>query len=145
MSLKGAVCKSCNNTWMSVVENRVKEFLGPMIVRHEKTNLSLEQQQLLATWAVKTAYLVELAFHLKYPRRRPILGYFPTQQEFSRSVSYVCIDCVALLGPSGHFRHRAQYPSWAATSPNSAVMVAETTLDIPARSIVAPNLPSGGS
>jgi hypothetical protein len=55
------------------------------------------------------------------------------------------------VGPSGYWALQGisviapSTPSWAATSPNSAVMVAETTLDIPARSIVAPNLPSGGS
>ena len=43
------------------------------------------------------------------------------------------------------YSDQAQRLSWVSSSRSSAVMVADATLDMPARSIVAPSLPSGGS
>ncbi|MEA2825945.1 MAG: hypothetical protein QOG43_384 [Actinomycetota bacterium] len=53
------VCGPCNNRWLSVLENDVAPLLGPML-RGEDRDLSLNNQRLLATWAVKTALLLNL-------------------------------------------------------------------------------------
>ena len=54
-----AVCKACNNGWMSRIENGVAPFLGPMLVSAKKTRLRPSHQKLLATWAVKTALMLQ--------------------------------------------------------------------------------------
>ena len=41
---------------MADLERGCKEFLSPMIVRHEARTLSVNDQVLLATWAVKTVF-----------------------------------------------------------------------------------------
>ena len=53
------VYQDCNSTWMSRLEAGVKKMLGPMIKRGQATKLTLEYQRLLATWAVKTALIME--------------------------------------------------------------------------------------
>jgi hypothetical protein len=57
------VCGDCNNRWMSVLENDCK----PLMISMEKaarrgnppTELSAAEQARLASWAVKTAYLID--------------------------------------------------------------------------------------
>ena len=61
-----AVCRSCNNGWMSALENSVKPMLWPMFFPGRRTELRKEEKTLLATWAVKTAMVLEFAG----PRRR---------------------------------------------------------------------------
>jgi hypothetical protein len=53
-----AVCKRCNNGWMSDLETRAERVLLPMIQGMPKT-LSRELQRIAATWAVKTAMVLE--------------------------------------------------------------------------------------
>jgi hypothetical protein len=45
------VCSTCNNRWLSVLENDVQPVLGPLISGEERT-LAPDEQRLLATWAV---------------------------------------------------------------------------------------------
>jgi hypothetical protein len=54
------VCKTCNTRWLSVLENDVKPILGPMI-RGEDRTLLPEEQRLVAAWAAKTAFMLDLA------------------------------------------------------------------------------------
>lgn len=53
------VCKPCNEGWMGSLEGAVKDFLGPMLHDGQPTTLSRAQQQTLATWAVKTAIMMD--------------------------------------------------------------------------------------
>ncbi len=51
------VCGTCNNGWMSDLEGRSQKFLKKML-RGEKLRLVAGSQQLLATWAAKTALVI---------------------------------------------------------------------------------------
>jgi hypothetical protein len=57
------VCADCNNRWMSVLEKDCKQLLISMDKAATKGNkpieLSAKDQTRLATWAVKTAYLID--------------------------------------------------------------------------------------
>lgn len=57
------VCGDCNNKWMSVLENDCKQLMISMENAAKKGNPSIElstaQQTRIATWAVKTAYLID--------------------------------------------------------------------------------------
>ncbi len=57
-----AVCRRCNNTWMSVLENRFKGLCGEAILGRTPMVLTPSEQRVVATWAVKTALLMELAY-----------------------------------------------------------------------------------
>lgn len=53
-------CYYCNNGWLSVLDNDVATALRPMARGEEQTRtLSPEEQRLLSTWAVKTAFLLD--------------------------------------------------------------------------------------
>jgi hypothetical protein len=54
-----SVCASCNNGWMSDLESAVKPFLGPMVLNGRRTRLAVASQTQLATWAVKTALVLD--------------------------------------------------------------------------------------
>lgn len=55
------VCKTCNNGWMSLLEERTKPLLKPLIAGQDAV-LDANAQKTLATWAAKTAITAE---HLK--------------------------------------------------------------------------------
>lgn len=57
----GVVCRSCNNGWMSAVEERVKPILEPMVLG-KPTLLPVSSQLELATWTVMKSFVVEFAF-----------------------------------------------------------------------------------
>jgi hypothetical protein len=59
LEIKAPVCNLCNNRWLSVLETDVSPVLRPM-VRGEERTLSPDEQRLLATWAVKTAFMLDL-------------------------------------------------------------------------------------
>ena len=55
----------CNNQWLSVLENDAKTVMEPMIFGPERgeppcRTITSADQQLLATWAVKTALMLDL-------------------------------------------------------------------------------------
>jgi hypothetical protein len=51
------VCQHCNNTWMSALENDVKDILTPMF--HQVRSLDEHAQGRLALWAAKMAVLMD--------------------------------------------------------------------------------------
>lgn len=57
------VCAECNNKWMSVLENDCKDLMISMtdaaVVNHTAIELNRQQQTRLATWGLKTAYLID--------------------------------------------------------------------------------------
>jgi hypothetical protein len=72
--LRGGLCSKCNNERLSRLENAAKPILAPMARYAKPTVLDLGSQRLHAAWAVKTAYLLELAARQQYPghmRPRP--------------------------------------------------------------------------
>jgi hypothetical protein len=66
------VCRTCNNTWMSVLENDIRPLLVAMIDAGSGSvpplRLSTADQTLLAVWAVKTAYLLDAHQQPAVPR-----------------------------------------------------------------------------
>jgi hypothetical protein len=83
ITLDGQICSRCNNETLAGLERRVEPILNPMMRSHAATSLSSEQQGLLATWAVKTVYLLELVVRQKYPGVRPIEGFTPSEAELA--------------------------------------------------------------
>jgi hypothetical protein len=79
--LAGGLCDKCNNERLSRIENAVKPILAPMARHATPTVLNLDSQRLLAAWAVKTVYLLELAMRQQYPGARPVEGYEPSIAE----------------------------------------------------------------
>jgi hypothetical protein len=65
------VCKTCNNEWMSALEEDVRPFLTPMILGEAPVSLTPDNQHALACWTMKTALMVELFYPLK-DRRLPV-------------------------------------------------------------------------
>lgn len=55
------VCVTCNNRWLSVLENDVRPVLAPLVRGEGERVLSVRDQHLLATWAVKTALAFDLS------------------------------------------------------------------------------------
>jgi hypothetical protein len=80
------VCATCNNRWLSVLENDVRPVLAPLVRGERMRLLSVEDQRLLATWGVKTALLLDLStgspvvpagfFHDFRLRRCPLESHF---------------------------------------------------------------------
>jgi hypothetical protein len=66
----GVVCKGCNNGWMSELESRAKPYLEPMLHQHGR-DLYEGGLRILATWALKTAMMVD---QLSGTKRRSIPG-----------------------------------------------------------------------
>jgi len=75
--LQGGLCNECNNERLSRLESAVKPVLEPMARYAQPTALDLDSQRLLAAWAIKTVYLLELAARQQYPGARPVGGYEP--------------------------------------------------------------------
>src|SRR5262249_30663678 len=83
ITLADAICAACNNGWLSRLESAVQPFLEPMTLRHQRTELDRNAQADLATWAVKTVLLLELAVRQRWPGFRSIDGYAPTGPELA--------------------------------------------------------------
>ena len=81
VTLEDGLCRKCNNKLLGGLEQLVKPILKPMAVQGQPTTLDLPAQRLLATWAVKTVYLLELAIRQRYPSARPVGGYQPSTSE----------------------------------------------------------------
>jgi hypothetical protein len=80
-TLNGGLCKKCNNEPLTGLEQAVQPVLEPMAVRCEQTVLDVASQRLLAAWAVKTVYLLEIASRQQFPGARQVEGYQPTTSE----------------------------------------------------------------
>jgi hypothetical protein len=83
ITLADAICESCNTGWMRRLEAVVAPVLKPMAVNAQRTVLAPDVQVKIATWAVKTALLLELAFRQMYPGSRPVEGYVPSDPELA--------------------------------------------------------------
>lgn len=79
--LEGGLCKKCNNERLGRLEKAVKPILAPMARYVKPSVLDLGSQRLLAAWAVKTVYLLELAVRQQCPGGRQIEGYMPSVAE----------------------------------------------------------------
>lgn len=79
--LRGGLCRTCNNERLSGLERAVSPILAPMVRDARPTVLDLDSQRLLAAFAVKTVYLLELAARQQYPGVRPVEGYAPSTAE----------------------------------------------------------------
>jgi hypothetical protein len=106
VTLDDAICKDCNTVWLNrELERPLQPVLAPMAGRARPATLSPARQSLIATWAVKTIFLLELAFRQKYPDARTVPGYQATAQELAwlrqrkepppRSLVWLgCWDCL---------------------------------------------------
>lgn len=71
-----AVCKDCNNGWMSNLEAAMQSLASPMIDSGTPTVLDVNRQTLMATWAVKTAIVLEFA----RPSKTVVYRYYTTRE-----------------------------------------------------------------
>jgi hypothetical protein len=77
LTLHDTICEECNSVWLNRrLERPSKSLLSPMAVSAKPAILSPADQKLIATWAVKTVLLLELAI-------RQIEGYAPSQPELA--------------------------------------------------------------
>ncbi len=53
------VCATCNNGWMSAIENEVKPLMTPLLLAHPGASLDPAQALLVACWAAKTVAVLE--------------------------------------------------------------------------------------
>jgi hypothetical protein len=81
VTLDQGLCRTCNNQRLGRLEQEVRPVLEPMAVRCEPATLDLGKQRLLAAWAIKTVYLMELAVLQRYPTMRRAGGYQPANSE----------------------------------------------------------------
>ena len=58
--LKKAVCAKCNGGWMSDLEDDVVAAIGFQFANAVTTRIDPSQQERIATWAIKTALLIEM-------------------------------------------------------------------------------------
>jgi hypothetical protein len=65
------VCRQCNNDWLSTLENDVATIARPMLRGH-RVRLHTNEQGRLATWATKTAYLLDRTSSPIVPRGFPM-------------------------------------------------------------------------
>ncbi len=79
---KDGLCARCNNEWLGPIEDKTKAILLPMAFGATPAVLDAAAQALLAFWAVKTVFLLELAFRQKYPGRA-VAGYVATGAEMA--------------------------------------------------------------
>lgn len=53
-----AICKTCNNGWLSDIESNVKDILIKIAFTYDAHNLTSEDQRKLAIWAQKTTLVI---------------------------------------------------------------------------------------
>jgi hypothetical protein len=61
IDIEAPACGLCNSRWLSVLEQDVRPILEPMVLGQEERILSREEQLLLATWALKTVLMFDVA------------------------------------------------------------------------------------
>jgi hypothetical protein len=81
--LRDAICELCNQRFGRELEGPVSTILRPMAIDALRTELDTPRQALLATWATKTAFLLELAVRQHYPGKRAVDGYIPSEPELA--------------------------------------------------------------
>ena len=81
--LRDTVCESCNQRLGRELERPAGDILTPMAIDAAPAELDAPAQRLLATWATKMAFLIELAARQHYPGRRAVDGYVPSEPELA--------------------------------------------------------------
>lgn len=111
------VCEKCNNRWLSVLENDVQSVLRPLI-RGEERTLTPGEQRLLATWAVKTALMLDLA------SGAPIIpaGFYYELRQLRTALPSQAVWLAAYLGKSKAIwaEHRGLHIGVGAAEPPNA-------------------------
>lgn len=133
VTLDGGLCKRCNNERLSGLEQVIQPILEPMAVRCERTKLDLASQRLLAVWAIKTVYFLELASRQQYPGTRPVEGYQPTGSEMGWLLAQLDQRPAKLIEPPP--RSMVWLACWDCKTPNAAnwsmVTYAPSTAPLP--------------
>ena len=85
------VCERCNNDWMSQLEERTKHLIIPLLICN-RTNLGLEAQTALATWASKTTMIAEYVMNketnkITHRERKYVM------ENLTPPAELVCMDC----------------------------------------------------
>lgn len=92
------ICKSCNNGWMSVIDNEASKIIKPMLAEDRRFGLPVSEQTVLSRWLALKTLLADLIddqncvflpddFHAFYadqnppPRFRASLARIDTQGE----------------------------------------------------------------
>lgn len=112
----------------------MRPILEPMAVRCEPALLDLDSQRLLAVWAVKTVYLLELASRQRYPGARLLEGYHPSTPEIGWLLAQLERRPARLIEPPP--RSMVWLACWDCKTPNavnraSTVNYAPSTAPLP--------------
>jgi hypothetical protein len=118
ITLDDGLCKKCNNERLGGLEKVVQPILEPMAVRCEPATLNLDSQRLLAVWAVKTIYLLELASRQRYPGARAVEGYRPSISETGWLLAQLEQYPAKLIEPPP--RSMVWLACWDCKTPNTA-------------------------
>lgn len=118
VTLDKGLCRRCNTELLGRLEQVVKPILGPMAARNEPTILDLASQRLLAVWAIKTVYLMELAIRQRYPATRTVEGYQPSRSEIGWLLAELERGPAQLVEPPPH--SMVWLACWDCRSPSSA-------------------------
>ena len=87
--LKDSLCERCNSAWLGGrIEKPTARLLGPMAAHMQPALLTAGDQALLSFWAVKTAFLLELAIRQMQPGERAVQGYAPSDVELAYMWKY---------------------------------------------------------
>jgi hypothetical protein len=93
--LTRAVCLRCNNGWLSRLEDRTRPVLAPLVIG-EPCSLSIANQELLATWAIKTALTTQQT--LPGEKRMPPEGVYTSLLERQQPPAGYAVYAANLFG-----------------------------------------------
>jgi hypothetical protein len=107
-------CETCNHEWLSVLENDVRPILAPMVRGENTRRLEPDQQRLLATWALKTAMMLDLT------SGRPTIpaGFFHSLRQKREAFESSIVDIGAYID--------SRWAVWAAPPQPLHIDVADT-------------------
>lgn len=123
----GTVCKGCNEGWMAQLESRAKRVLSRLI-RGERVVVKVEELLLVATWAAKTASVIE--------SRNPPVQFVSTSETRAilmnegRPSSTIQVDAFTFGGEplSGYWRHVAAINKYLADASSGTANFAVTVM-----------------
>jgi hypothetical protein len=105
--VEGRVCGTCNNGWMSSLENRAKPILIPLIDGQRSIfGFTTDERLVLARWAAKTAYALNSSSNLedKVSASQP--------QELRASVTCLPSGVAVFIQQHGLEDKHTRYFSW---------------------------------
>lgn len=79
----GLICGRCNSGFLAGLEKSAKRLLAPKIQTACVGTLDVAEQGVIATWATKTAWLLELAARQMWPGERRTEGPVPSEVELA--------------------------------------------------------------